>query len=1240
MLRQQMSMAPQGYLQGMDRQLGFASTSPSYPTPSTSRALAQFATARNMEVMPYQGVPRTQDTFAFSHQNEINVIVSMTLDSIETTDGWEFAYAPATAATALHEEIVVIVADDFMLERSAENTPARHIDLREERYSVSMEHFSLGFGMNREQLISDKGMEELRIKTQSFIAATIRTMKMAVKGAVIASPNYWGVQYQQQQRYNSIGEFDAQSIAMFGALTRTHKGLQMIYAMVRGMLATGARRPNLNMAVGPYALALQAQYRHGGPTEAHRVGADAAQRALSQTPQDYLEGLLPGIRYYTDKEQAPVNANLDEHKYPVDPFRRTKHLGAFSVLQHDDAGPIDPACGKPVPTVRCVTADANGWTEYSMRSCLEHCARFSEVEGTITEFTEKLIGQSVDVGHTWKGGKRAMTKEDYDPWVYEPKPMPGGEHEMTGRLRPCKHFGDQNTMHRPEEFDIAQGKKFKCMLNLSDEEDAQIRRLFEVAQYLYEVPTEQATDYVEQTYQRLSKDNRTEPYLDGEWGGPFLDNLRVVPERQRAPLRGPRGLRGKPGRPGRPGRDFQPAPDGGSESEEEAEGGAGGSGAGGSGDGGSGDGVAASGNARPFNDRGVRMNFIPYGFGDIFAVLSMLKNADKVTRDVLNAAVPMLEAIDYPKLASTMHKIWDCVKDVYPHITAKNAAAAPYFRKTNNNGPDEMISVLRGLFERVKHPVWHRDTVNGLAQGNGLELKNFGIYDVDEYLAEAEEKQRGIKDRIDTIARATVAGEIFRHQAYRHVAQHGVSEGDDRLFAAMYEAAQKFYSSRLSDIKTAKIVSDTAELNRVVCTMLTVHREAFTLTGELKGQTAKGYFATNAAIGTIPVVGYANDGALAQSRYGTSADRAAREEQRRQAQRFAPFDRAANAKGKAPELQQFSQDPAQFIDARRANEIGGLFLDFDMVEMKGSQHPWLVESPYMSRRTAYVGKALKGDPIARLGAFCFLASKVTRDACLALLDHGLFVPMNFILAWPFIQVDTLAMMFAEGGLQTARCNYMLTDVTRPEDGNHKKMDWNLTTWLGANNTQPCNQIIVPDVACAGYKNGLGSKLIRDLAIDSDSGMRLSDPIFDGCIPMDVPVTFDRKSALLEQHNPLPLFGKHDPEVYAGIFPREKDIFNPDKPHFASWPAYNAHFGFDRINEDAKYDSSSYLALRLNTYIPGTMYLRRTQTWTGETYDLVRGCKGTGHLDHIDPDKENFRGFLDGLIEFKDTYASY
>jgi hypothetical protein len=1317
MLNYQRNQNAGGYLQGMDIPMAFSSTSPTYPTASTALALAPFATSRNMEVRPYQGVPRTQDTFAFSHANEINTIVNMTLDSIETTDGWEFVYAPPTPASTLHEEIVVIVADDFMLERTAENTAPRHIDLREESYAVSMEHFQLGFGMNREQLISDRGREELRIKTQSFIAATVRTMKMAVKGAVIASPNYWPVQAQAQQRFNSIGEADAQSIAMFGALTRTHKGLNMIYAMVRGMLSTGSRRPNINMAVGPYALAYQAQYRHAGPTESWRAGPEAAQRALSQTPQDYIEGLLPGIRYYTDKEQAPVNANLDDHRYPVDPFRRVKHLGAYSVLQYDDTGPVDPACGKPVPTVRCVTADANGYTEYTMRGCLENCARFGE-DGSITAFTQRLIEQGNDVSQTW-GTK--LQAADYDPWIYQPTPMPGGERAMTGRLRPCKHFGDQNTMHRPEEFDIAQGKKFKCMLNLSDEEDAQIRRLFEVAQYLYEVPANKdAAKLCEETYKRLAKDKDTgEPYLDTDWGAPFLgdDSGTGVPRtddsgdeegfESEEELEDEEGLEGEGEGPfpvlstgdleavamvtkiGSSGLEAFEDSIGGDrklmgvhkmltreltrvaalpnnaetraykekldaafaliedarkdrfEGFDELE-------------------VmpgdtdarkrvlsnvsdtVASGKARPYVATDVKF-FIPYGFGDIFAVLSLLKNVSPTDRRALNAAVPMLRAIDYPRLASTIYKIWDRVRDVYPHLAAKNADAAPYFRRTDNPEQDEMISVFRGLFERVKFPFWK-------LKSDGT--RSVGMDGDDEDLAATGfKKPKGFDQQLAKLlarflSRSTTAAVFMTDELE-------INDPGTQTQVQMYLRDQLVRNPEILPSKAElKAVADAAEAFNtlrakaiagknqsgapvVINTMLTVDRRAFLNTGVMMGSTDGGaptFYATNGETGVTPIHGTANVSVRARAQYGTPADRERRETQRASAQKYGPVDRDG--------LSQFSRDPAQFIDARRANEIGGLFLDFDMVDSIDTQHPWIVESPFMSRRTAYVGKVLKGDPIARLGAFCFLASKVTRDACLALLDHGMNVPMNFILAWPFIQIDTLAMMFAEGGIQTARCNYMLTDVTRPEDGVHKMLDWNLTTWLGANNTNPVNQIIVPDVACAGYRNGLGSSYITELEIHESSGNRLSDSKFDGCIPMDVAVTFDRKTALLEHHNPLPLFGKHDPLVYAGIFPRNKKIFNPDKPHFSSWPAYNAHFGFDKINEGARYDSSSYLALRMNTYIPGTMYLRRTQTWNGVAFDLNRGCRGTGHLDHIDPDTQNFRGFLDGLVEFTDPYASY
>ena len=341
-------------------------------------------------------------------------------------------------------------------------------------------------------------------------------------------------------------------------------------------------------------------------------------------------------------------------------------------------------------------------------------------------------------------------------------------------------------------------------------------------------------------------------------------------------------------------------------------------------------------------------------------------------------------------------------------------------------------------------------------------------------------------------------------------------------------------------------------------------------------------------------------------------------------------------------VQNFGRDPAQFIDARRANEIGGGFLTVDLVDIDGKEQNWLVERQYMSRRANYIGKHLADDPIARLGAFCFIMSRVHRESCIALVDHGLFVPMNFILAWPFIQVDTLAMMFAEGGKQTCKLNYMLTDVTNPEDGTHKIHEWNLTTLLGAGIINPMNCLLIPDVALAGYVSGLSSKFIRSDFKGHSRGFNAADPHNDGCFAMDVPVTFNRKTAIHENHNPLPLFGKHDPERYVGIYSRNDDVFNPKQPHFASWPAYNAHFHFDAINENARYDSRSYRMLKESRYIPGTMFLRNTQTYNPKSggYHFVGGTRGTGHLDDIDPEKVNFKAMLDGTIEFRDSYGSF
>jgi hypothetical protein len=1123
------------------------------------------------------------------------MVVNLVYNSIEDHSGWEHVYAPLNAVRDMHQVVTIITADDFMLERTAENTAPRHLDLREEKYSVSMDHWQLGFGMNGEQLRSDKGQLEFSIKNSSFISAATRTLKLSVKGAVIAAQNYWGQQYHMSQRYNSIVDADAQNLAMFGALTKSPKGLHMIWSMLPGMLATGPRRPNINMAVVPHKLALQHQWRHEGSTEAFRVGDAVALRNRTANSDDLLQDVLP-IPVYIDKEYAPVNAQLDDDRYPIDAFRRTAHLSAYSILEHCDSGPIDPMSGRPTPTVRCVTMPENNFTEYSMRDALLNCARFGE-DGTITDFTQNLINKEDDVTQMFQNP--AYDRAVFDPWVYEPKLMAGREGEVN--LKVCEFFGEVHTMHRPEEFDVAQGKKFKATLNLTEVEQGAIRALFEAADYLYEISQNAPAKAIANVYSYLvgtdvnfyekgkkptynadgsvNKAGKEEPLRfdgtdveiewkgepvgDAEWGGPFFKNVDYTG--------------------------------------------------------------------------------IPWGFGDIFGLMSMLKNFGVNHKENMAKSFPLLNGLDYFVLRHAIYKIWAHVKQCFPTLAVGNTVSE--FRKTGIETQDQMISVFRGLFERVKHPVWLASTPFAAFDPKGdyekfkeAILNTRGAFgkesDSNAKITGAESAFKRISgsemsafvEQFLKKSESVAAAAMILNHLIRAINRNAIPT--EKEMASVVKAANKFGETRTAGGQEKTGATGTN-------TLLTVHKLAFdAATAQMIGSNATlgTWYATDARTGTMPLSdekAFENKLSVnAQGRFGSTQSRKVNYESRKPGY-------------KGFESEQFSSNPDQFIDARRANDIGGMFINALDLVGGGTDSIWLTERQFMSRRALYIGRSLKSDPIARLGAFCFIMSKVTRDACLALLDNGLNVPMNFILAWPFIRVDTLAMMFAEGGLQTARCNYQLTDVTNPEDGIHKMHDWNLTTWIGSANTNPVNQIIIPDVACAGYRSGLNSKFVQpDAKINDETGFRLSDSKYDGCIVMDVPVTFDRKSAISERHNPLPLTGRHDPTRYIGIYSRQEEIFNPSEPHFASWPAYNAWFGFDKINAGAEYSNESYLDLRKNMFVAAAMYLRRTQTWNGITFNLDRGCKGTGHLDDIDPEKQNFRAYLDGTIEFKDSYARF
>jgi hypothetical protein len=288
---------------------------------------------------------------------------------------------------------------------------------------------------------------------------------------------------------------------------------------------------------------------------------------------------------------------------------------------------------------------------------------------------------------------------------------------------------------------------------------------------------------------------------------------------------------------------------------------------------------------------------------------------------------------------------------------------------------------------------------------------------------------------------------------------------------------------------------------------------------------------------------------------------------------------------------------------------------------------------------------LANNKIALLGAFCFIFSRINRKACHALLDNGLRLPMNFGLMWPFIRINTYAILFAQGGAETCQLRYGFTRATNPSDGMHMMQHINLVTTMGCAVINPANIVIIPDAALAGYASGLSSKFMkhpRESVIQQSRGFDIANPKHDGCYVVDLPVTCTRSSVLREGHNPMPLFGRHDPAVYVGVYAARDNIFNPKEPHFPSWNAYNVNFGWTNVNQNARYDARSYRHLKESNFVPGTMFLCRTQTWNAAenrfTYD--NGTRGTGPLDFVDPEKTDFKAMMDGTVDFKDSYASF
>ena len=1172
----------------------YSGTTQSDVTPRVKMAFEPFGASQPKELAMRNNHPYNSETVPDAYSETVQRVLARVVRDIDNINSWELALANMIMVNSLELEIVIRRFPNYVLERQAPNAAFSIVDMQKERHQFSLERYALGLEVDTELMGTEYGPQQFREHMETVIEATIRSFRVDIQEALISAPRYWSQDFgvRRHRSLTSLREFTEQERAMFGAITHDPKGLYKMHALIKEWTQGQQGSPNFNFCVVPHKIALQHAWKHDYPTEAWRTGeaSAVANRSASSSGIMLLQTDLPMPVYIS----SPIHAKNLGDGMDLDIFERIATLGSFTVIEHSDSGPVDNVHGVRIPAIRTPTADMNGYATYTILDCIKNCIRFSneDDEGSIDDFTQTVI-ENADVARAnWDSGKFEVS--DIDPFITVYRgDGPTGPY----KLLVCNNFAEQDLKHRSHEFDAKQGRKFKEYLKMTEDEHVQIRLLLQASQDLYEVPPTKAHSIMKDIW--LNTDDE----LDDEWGAP------------------------KPNGP---------------------------------------------------------INQKPHGYGTWNSVMSLLKNKDP--DEDWGDEWELGNKLSYSTLRNLIYRIFRASIEAFPHIGREDNL--PFFTKPTSKDNQLMVLLFRGWFERAKYPFWadsattgrsltvpsartgftddsaEIDILNGLIATGAANLAGGGLF---EFLTDENNARRGAEtayrqliglpdgETIYTLIRdvlraagAYVIDDVKANSPEAKIRSIQIAytlayllkllrEAPARTLYAQYVQADvsKFLraSGKLAATRGLKLLAGDSPWRLVARGQeyktkgLCVWKEAFDPESAyfiMRGRSIADdpiFVPTNVLIGDVPI-GPSGGGDVTNTQVYAQA-------------KFGAFDELqAN-------VEHFGYDPRQFIVPQSANVVGGPFIEKFNVSIPGRDDTYyFVPRPNVSERCDYVARKLADDPLSRLGAFMFLFSKINRESVLAMVENGLCCPMNFMLAWPFIRVRTMAMLFAEKSPDTCNLYFLLNDITSPADGVRKMEYRHFSTYFAAKVNDPSKIMLIHDAALSGYESGLSSRFLGPDA--RLQGMNTDVSEFDGVFVMDVPVNFTRESVLRNDSWPIPITGFVDKKKYgAGNFADRKKIFSPDLPHFPTFSAYNIHYGFSTLNDGKEYTVKTYTDLKQSDYIPGEMFPKRVQVWnaiseTGGTWTIADGgMVGMGHLDKIDPAKEDFLGALSGTLTFVD-----
>lgn len=1282
--------------------------------------MQEYSQGYNQKMPLYNAVPQTAPTWDFTHAGSEERLKTMLYNGVEKSDGWWFKFAPVVVFTKGFTSWTTKNVPKYAWNPAAESTAPRLVQVETQEHQVAIGRFNLGAKVKHENYLTPEGQEELFLKLNAIASGLVVTQKLGIGAAICDAKLYYREQNRLMKVYVNLADALQLQKNMYGAMSKDPLGLHKILANIPEFTKFNPSPPDFNMCVVPEGA--MAHYKYGSQSRYHTDASLRGEKGVDETLSLGTKQFKGILDYPVFEDKTFTLSNLGPEETNM--FKRRTVLGQYAILEHNDHAPPD-MCGPGMPSIEIVTMPTDDWTRITLKECLDNCPRFSKFDGSIFDFTQPLIDSwDAMLAHWGSHDQNTMI----DPWI-----VPYKKKDSPVVMQVAEFIGEQDVRYRSEENDVQVGECADLRVGLSESERATLRTLMMAADYLYDPPPG-------------TLNNRDMGYLlqwgdsgnitSDEWGGPAQKLTTTVDTSTHslsvnavveAALNTAENRLGDAidaidtaVRAGRP-----------VTADEENE---------------RSESIADKEKAENELEQAYEENYIAWGWGDIFMVMSLLSKGDgKYLGEFKNR-------LNYADCKFVLTKLWDSVKRIFPSLVTIDDSKVPSHRRAGGalsreqqKDRNAMISTFRGLLERIKHPVWTKSAANPKATADTFAgaLKTFGgggtqgsIFDsaafnattsdaadtlnrtpaeiaADAVLDAESQREDNVTDFItpvlndgftkikgDAVEYATLkefyvekhkaAEKEFIDEIQKGVTAVGRAVGDVAAQAAAQDAADDakgrvvsrfvglingvFQMSRIAG-GTPPDWRGTVQLNDRAFMAMEDEGENFMARGYDKDasralrpgrakETAEEFTVTkltlspatfgqdgnalNPAAGVqamrrveyAPTDPYMPTRALFANAHDSTDPNAVRDITQKFARaRFGqdgqefqdpiPGIDVSRVHGELP----YGREKEQYMGAERASEIGGAFLRLLPLHDRTVTSYEVAEREHMSRRQAFIKHHMSQNPVARLMAFCYMLSKIDKKAMMALMENGVPVPMNFALVSPFINIDTEAIMFAEGGSQTATTGLNLLDISLAFDSDHKEWNVHASARTGTRITDPQKILLLEDVLLAGYKKGLEHTFFRDPEdLEKYDITRMKASIF--CI--DLPITFSRGEAS-RVASPLNLFGGRPNErLHSYSFKNPEDVFMKSVPDFPTYFAYQSYWHFGEVNRNNTMDDASYRDLKTSDWIPGTCWPTRIRTFNPQLGIFELTQRGAGELDDI---PLPMRQVLDGKIVYRDLHAN-